>query len=113
MVPQTLETPIGCLASQSLGGNAWREGSWISLEIKRPMTHQLLEATDVGKSAGCRLSQAPEEAHLHAENHILLENMGRNNGRNNLDRLRDTWRRESNPGLLLSEGRLGAARQKC
>ena len=53
MVPQTLETPIGCLASQSLGGNAWREGSWISLEIKRPMTHQLLEATDVGKSAGC------------------------------------------------------------
>ena len=53
MVPQTLETPIGCWASQSLGGNAWREGSWISLEIKRPMTHQLLEATDVGKSAGC------------------------------------------------------------
>ena len=53
MVPQTLETPIGCWASQSLGGNAWREGSWISLEIMRPMTHQLLEATDVGKSAGC------------------------------------------------------------
>ena len=53
MVPQTLETPIGCLASQNLGGNAWREGSWISLEIKRPMTHQLLEATDVGKLAGC------------------------------------------------------------
>ena len=61
MVLQTLETPIGCLASQSLGGNAWREGSWISLEIKRPMTHQLLKATDVGKSAGCRLSQAPRK----------------------------------------------------
>ena len=31
VVPQTLETANGCLASQILGGNAWREGSWISL----------------------------------------------------------------------------------
>ena len=74
VVPQTLETANGCWASQILGGNAWREGSWISLvECEQWRTN-------------CWSNWRGKISWLsHAENHILLEKMGRNNGRNTLD----------------------------